>query len=183
VTQQTGYRRARRALLASLLFGAGALAANGPRALAMSDERRLKFLHTHTREQLSITYFADGKFIGEALLDIDYLLRDFRTGDVCQIDAMLLHTLHDLNQATGGDGTFEVVSAYRSPATNASLQEHTEGVATNSMHLQGRAIDVRITGCDTARLRDAAIALQRGGVGYYPASDFIHLDTGRVRAW
>ncbi|MEO8626970.1 MAG: DUF882 domain-containing protein [Betaproteobacteria bacterium] len=182
MTQHTAHGRARRALLASLLVGAGAVATKS-HALAAPDKRSLTFFHTHTREQLSVTYYADGKFIGDALLEIDYLLRDFRTGDVCQIDAMLLHTLHDLNQATGGDGTFEVVSAYRSPATNASLQEHTEGVATNSMHLQGRAIDVRITGCDTARLRDAAVALQRGGVGYYPTSDFIHLDTGSVRTW
>ncbi len=170
-------------MLASLLLGAGALSTSAPRALAAPDERTLRFFHTHTREALTVTYFADGKFIGDALLDIDYLLRDFRTGDVCQMDAMLLHTLHDLNQTMGANATFEVISAYRSPATNSSLQGRTEGVATNSMHLQGRAIDVRIPGCDTAILRDAAIALQRGGVGYYPASDFIHLDTGKVRTW
>jgi uncharacterized protein YcbK (DUF882 family) len=139
-------------------------------------------LHTHTGEALTVTYFADGAYVPEALAQIDHLLRDFRTGEVSPIGTGLLDALHALAGVCGGE-TFEVISGYRSAATNAMLQNTSEGVATNSLHLQGRAVDVRLTGFDTAKLRDAAIALGRGGVGYYPASDFVHLDTGRVRRW
>ena len=165
-----------------LLIGLSALNTSFAGADETAIERSLAFHHTHTDEQLSVTYFADGHYVVDSLFRIDHLLRDFRTGEIYPIDADLLDTLHILRSACGG-GTFEVISAYRSAATNAMLQARGDGVATNSLHLQGRAIDVRLTGCDTARLREAAIALARGGVGYYPVSDFVHLDTGRVRVW
>lgn len=144
--------------------------------------RSLTFYHTHTDERLAVTYFADGGYLPEAIGQIELLLRDFRTDQIHAIDVNLLDTLHALaEQCTSS--TFEVISGYRSPATNAELQATTEGVASNSLHVTGRAVDVRMSGFETARLRDAALALGRGGVGYYPQSDFIHLDTGRVRSW
>ncbi|HLE65999.1 MAG TPA: DUF882 domain-containing protein, partial [Burkholderiales bacterium] len=108
--------------------------------------------------------------------------RDFRTGETHPIDPRLLDTLNVLCALCGG-GVFEVISGYRSPKTNAMLRGAGGGVAEHSLHVEGRAIDLRLTGFRTARLRDAAIALGRGGVGYYPKSDFVHLDTGRVRNW
>ncbi|MCZ7566575.1 MAG: DUF882 domain-containing protein [Burkholderiales bacterium] len=111
------------------------------------------------------------------------LLRDFRTGEAHAIDVALLDTLHALCAACGGR-TFEIISGYRSPTTNAMLRRTSVGgVAKRSLHMDGRAIDVRLVGVDTARLRDAAKALGRGGVGYYRESDFVHLDTGRARSW
>jgi uncharacterized protein YcbK (DUF882 family) len=145
-------------------------------------ECRLAFHHTHTDEQLSIVYRRDGRYLAPALERIDWLLRDFRTGEMRRMDPRLLDILHALSRSCDGD-TFEVVSAYRSPATNAMLRQSGDGVARRSLHLDGRAIDVRLTGFDTARLRDAALTLGRGGVGYYPSSNFVHLDTGRVRTW
>lgn len=168
----------RRRALAAL----GALALPfAPRAWAAAP-RSLSFYHTHTGERLSVVYFEDGAYVPDALASLDALLRDFRTGDRHPIDARLFDTLHALNLACG-PGTFEIISAYRSPRTNALLHAHSNGVATNSLHLQGRAIDVRLTGRDTRRLRDAALALGAGGVGYYAASDFVHVDTGRPRTW
>ena len=172
----------RRALLAGLLFAPLGAALKPVHAWVSVEARSLAFYHTHTAEQLTVTYFADGVYVPESLAQIDRLLRDFRTGEVHSIDVGLLDTLHALTGVCAG-GTFEVISGYRSAATNALLQKSGAGVAANSLHLQGCAIDVRLTGCETASLRAAALALARGGVGYYPASDFVHLDTGRVRSW
>jgi len=145
-------------------------------------ERFLAFHHTHTGERLRIAYFARGGHLPEALDRIAWLLRDFRTGEAHPIDPRLLDALHALGRACGKD-TFEIISGYRSPQTNAMLRRTGGGVAKRSLHMDGRAIDVRLAGCDTARLRDAAIAHRGGGVGYYPESDFVHLDTGRFRTW
>ncbi len=154
-----------------------------PAAAEDAAERFLAFRHTHTGERLRIVYFARGGYRPEALGQIDWLLRDFRTGDTHTIDPRLLDTLHALCLSCGKE-TLEIISGYRSPQTNAMLRRTGGGgVAQRSLHMDGRAIDVRLAGCDTARLRDAAIALRRGGVGYYPKSDFVHLDTGRFRTW
>lgn len=174
--------RRRRTLLAGLAVLPVMAATGAARAAKAWDRRTLSFLHLHTDERLSLTYFEDGRYLPHALARIHHLLRDFRTGDVHVIDPALLDTLHALSVELSG-GTFEVISGYRSPATNRMLREHSNGVAKKSMHLHGRAIDIRLTGFSTARLRDAAIRLGRGGVGYYPGPDFVHLDTGRVRSW
>jgi uncharacterized protein YcbK (DUF882 family) len=145
-------------------------------------ERALSLHHTHTGEQLRVVYFAQGVYLGDGLRELEWLLRDFRTGTTHPIDSTLYDTLHALAASCGG-GTFEVISGYRSPQTNAMLRRASHGVAERSLHLEGRAIDIRLTGTDTARLRAAAIALGRGGVGYYPQSDFVHVDTGRFRTW
>ena len=144
-------------------------------------ERALAFRHTHTGERLEIAYFARGEYLPAALARIDWLLRDFRSGDARRMDTRLLDALHALS--TLGGGEFEIISGYRSPRTNAQLRSVSGGVAEHSLHLEGRAIDVRLAGLRTARLRDAALALGAGGVGYYPKSDFVHIDTGRVRRW
>lgn len=145
--------------------------------------RRLSFYHTHTSEKLDVVYAESGRYVPDALAAVDHLLRDFRSGDVHPIDPRLLDILHEAQVLTGSAGRFEVISGFRSPGTNEKLRNHSSGVARNSLHLQGQAIDVRLTGTQTSRVRRAAVAIRRGGVGYYPDSDFVHLDTGRVRTW
>lgn len=147
------------------------------------DERRLSFYHTHTGETLEITYTLNGEYMDSALAEINEFLSDFRTGDVKVIDPELLNLIHDVRESLDSSGTFEVISAYRSPETNDMLRARSGGVARSSQHVLGKAIDVRLRGVETNRLRDAAIELGRGGVGYYEQSDFVHIDTGRVRRW
>ena len=147
------------------------------------DERRLSFYHTHTHETLGVTYALGGEYVASALDEINDFLADFRTGDATVMDAELLDVVYDVQASLGSVGTFEVISAYRSPETNEMLRSSSSGVAKNSQHVLGKAIDVRLRGVDTDDLRDAAIKLQRGGVGYYKDSDFVHMDTGRVRRW
>ena len=163
-------------------MGAGLLAA--PRAaLAATVERRLSFHHTHTHEHLSIAYASLGAYRPEALSRIDHLLRDFRTGDIHAIDPALLDLLSDLAALAGTREPFHVISGYRSPKTNQMLRARSEGVARHSLHMDGRAIDVRLPDVPLRQLREAAVALGRGGVGYYPGPGFVHVDTGRVRTW
>lgn len=152
-------------------------------AIETSEERTLTFYHTHTDKLLTVTFAVNGDFVGPALKDVNMFLGDFRTGDTINMDAELLNILYDLRESVGSNGVYEVISGYRSPATNEMLRRRGSGVARNSQHVKGKAIDVRLRGVDTALLRDAAIALQRGGVGYYEGSDFVHVDTGRVRRW
>jgi uncharacterized protein YcbK (DUF882 family) len=163
--------------LAAATVAPGRLLA-GPR-----EERLLSFVHTHTHERLTVPYFADGAYLREGLSTLDAFLRDHRTGDEHAIDPALYDILNDLRLATGTRSPFHVISAYRSPRTNSMLRENGRGVAKGSLHLQGRAIDVRLADVSSASLRDAAVELQRGGVGYYRGPDFVHVDTGRVRRW
>jgi uncharacterized protein YcbK (DUF882 family) len=172
----------RRLLIAGLAGAAGVLGGPGP-VFAATTPRRLAFHHLHTGERLSVVYAERGATISDALRAIDLLLRDFRTGDVHHIDVALLDILSTLYDRFGQRGRFEVISGFRSSRTNAALREASDGVAKNSLHLHGRAIDVRLTGIDTGALKRAAVDLGRGGVGYYPKSDFVHLDTGRPRTW
>lgn len=145
--------------------------------------KTLAFQCVNTGDKLKLTYFEKGRYIRSALREIDYVLRDFRTGDVHRIDPRLLDQLHDLKMMLGVHRPFEIISGYRSPVTNAHLHKHRSGVASNSLHMQGRAIDIRLDGFDIKHLRNAAVAMHRGGVGYYPKSGFIHLDTGKFRTW
>jgi uncharacterized protein YcbK (DUF882 family) len=168
------------------LAGALAAAAVAPKALLASshEERVLSFFHTHTSERLTVPYFADGGYLPEGLAALRTFLKDFRTGEEHAIDPGLFDVLNDLRLATGTRSPFHVISGYRSSHTNEMLRETgSGGVAKGSMHLVGRAIDVRLTDVSSAVLRDAAIELQRGGVGYYRVSDFVHVDTGRIRRW
>lgn len=145
--------------------------------------RVLRFDHLHTGEKLEIEYWRGGTYETEGLDAINHLMRDFRTGDVHPIDRPLLDLLHDLARATSTRRPFEIISAYRSPATNASLHQLSDGVASNSLHLQGKAIDIRLGDVRLKDLRGAALQARGGGVGYYPDSNFVHVDTGRVRTW
>ena len=167
------------------LAGAAAAASLAPGRLLAGprDERVLSFVHTHTHEHLSVPYFADGDYLPEGLSTLSTFLRDHRTGDEHAIDPGLYDILNDLRLATRARGPFQVISAYRSPRTNSMLRGTGRGVAKGSLHVQGKAIDVRLADVSSAVLRDAAIELQRGGVGYYSRSDFVHVDTGRVRRW
>ncbi len=154
-----------------------------PVLAASRETRSVSFVHTHTGEMLHAPYFRDGCYQDECLAQVNYLLRDFRTGDVHPIDPALLDLLFDLQTRANRDGAFEVISGYRSPATNAMLHSYSEGVAVHSMHLEGRAIDVRLPGFITHELATQARSLRRGGVGFYARSDFVHVDTGPVRFW
>jgi uncharacterized protein YcbK (DUF882 family) len=144
--------------------------------------RELAFENLHTGERLEVAYCERGEYVPEALAHLDRLLRDHRTGEVHPIDPALFDLLHDVRAATAG-GAFEVISGFRSAATNQMLRAQGGGIAEKSLHLVGKAIDVRLRGVETARLRRAALRLARGGVGFYPGPDFVHLDTGRVRYW
>jgi uncharacterized protein YcbK (DUF882 family) len=145
--------------------------------------RALRFTHTHTGERLAVEYFSGGTYLPDALTTVNYFLRDFRTGGVHDIDPELLDLLHGLAAMTETSRPFQVISGYRSPATNERLRHRSEGVAAGSLHMTGQAIDIRLADVPLAALRRAALEARRGGVGYYPASDFVHVDTGRVRRW
>ena len=151
--------------------------------MASAEPRQLRFYHTHTGEKLDVVYQENGAYLQDALAEINHLLRDFRSNDVFPMDPALLDFLVAARSRVGSKGSFEIISAYRSPATNEMLRKLGGGVARKSQHLKGKAIDVRLTGVATADLRQASLDLARGGVGYYPKSDFVHLDTGRVRWW
>ncbi len=152
-------------------------------ALAAGENRTLAFRHTHTGERETVTYWRDGEYQVDSLQILDRLLRDHRTGESTRMDRALLDMLYQLQQAVGASGEFEIISAYRSPKTNEMLRNKSGRVAKRSLHMQGRAIDIRLCGCDLKTLRDRAVAMEAGGVGYYPKSNFIHLDTGRFRSW
>jgi len=144
----------------------------------------LLLYNTHTAERIDIVYRRGGAYIPEALSKLDFFLRDHRTGDVRHFDPRLYDILSDLATSVGRPGgEIDIVCGYRTSSTNESLRAHTTGVAKNSLHIQAEAIDLRMPSIDTLKLRKAALALARGGVGYYPRSDFIHLDVGRVRQW
>jgi len=173
----------RRGFFKSVLAGVLASVASPLRRAHAIDERRLDFQHTHTGKRLDVAYKRNGEYVPDALNKINAFLQDFRTGESAEIDPELLDLIYDLRQELGGEGTYEVISAYRSPKTNDMLRSRSSGVAKNSQHLLGKAIDVRLTGVELPKLRDTAIAMKRGGVGYYERSNFIHVDTGRVRRW
>lgn len=170
----------RRFLITGLV---GAFAAQAGICADSVEERALRFSHTHTGEMLSVVYFRSGHYVPESLARVNHLLRDFRTNEEHTIDPALLDILFELQREAHHDGPFEVISGYRSPQTNAALRSRSSAVAEHSLHMQGRAIDIRLRGFPTVKLCAIAIALQRGGVGFYPASDFVHVDTGRVRRW
>jgi len=178
----------RRAFLAGLGGTVAALAVPAPAIAAVAaraggETRSISFEHLHTGERLHATYWTEGAYDRAALTSIDHILRDFRTGDVHAIEPQLLDVLHVIQTELGTDAPYQVIGGYRSPATNNMLRARSSGVAQHSLHMDGRAIDVRIPGFDCAVLREAAIDLRLGGVGYYKSSNFVHIDTGRPRYW
>jgi uncharacterized protein YcbK (DUF882 family) len=160
-----------------LIPGAGAASA------AAGPVRELEFYHLHTGESLRAVYWENGRYLEDGLAEIDYVLRDFRTDEVRAIDPELLDLVHRVRRALECDRPVHVISGYRCPETNAMLARRSNGVAKNSYHLKGMAIDLRLPDCRLKDLRAAALELAGGGVGYYPKSDFVHMDTGPVRTW
>jgi uncharacterized protein YcbK (DUF882 family) len=173
-----GFAAAATSLMVPTLFAKGAFASTGS-----SGDRTLAFYNTHTDEKLKATYLRGSQFDKGALRDINHILRDFRTGDVHPIDLKLLDLLTELHQKTGSKQPFQIISGYRSPKTNAMLNAESSGVAKRSMHLDGKAIDIRLADVKLKTLHQTAVSMKRGGVGMYTASNFVHVDTGRVRYW
>ncbi len=163
-------------LLAGLLITSGGFG-------NFTDSRTLKFYHTHTGLSIEANYYQDGRYNAEKLQELKVFLADWRDAEQKDIDPHLMDILWQIQQQTNNAGTYEVISAYRSPQTNEMLRATTNGVAKSSQHVDGNAIDVRLRGLDTATLRDTARSLKLGGVGYYADSDFVHIDTGRPRYW
>jgi uncharacterized protein YcbK (DUF882 family) len=146
--------------------------------------RVLSFYNLHTHERLTLAYRIGDRYQRSALHKLNHFLRDYRTDDVTVMDPRLFDLLFDINNRIGApEGTFEVVCGYRCPATNAWLRKVSWGVAKHSLHLTGQAVDIRHNDVSTRSIRDTALALRQGGVGYYPRSDFVHVDTGAVRHW
>lgn len=175
----------RRGLLGCALV-AGGLSLLPQSALAALPERRLAFRNVHNDERIDARFFVDGSYDEQGLAEINYGLRDWRTGDVVEMDHELLDLLVTIRDRLdiAPRQPFDLISGYRSPRTNASLREHGGGgVANNSQHLLGRATDIAMPGVSLDRLRMAALSLERGGVGYYPRDGFVHVDSGRFRTW
>lgn len=152
--------------------------------LPTSTAYRLRMYHTHTQEQIDIVYRVGNQYVPEALDKLNYFLRDHRTGDIKAYDPDEFDLLHDLLSAVGKpNGEIDIICGYRTPWSNEFLRSHSHGVAEHSQHMLAKAIDIRVPGVSTAELRDAALALHRGGVGYYASSAFVHVDVGPVRRW
>jgi len=156
-------------------------------ALALSpsaEEHRLRLYHTHTAERMDIVYRKGDEYLPGAIAELEYFLRDHRTGELHHFDPRLFDLLDDLTRALGRPGAeIDVICGYRTPWSNAYLRQHSSGVAEHSLHMKAMAIDIRVPGTNLSELRNAALLLHRGGVGYYLRSQFIHVDVGRVRWW
>lgn len=172
----------RRFLQYTLQITAGIALANPFESNAATAKHPITFYHTHTSERLRINYSCNG-CSSDDLERLNNFLRDFRTGEVFPIDPVLLDILYGIQQKSGQTGVVEIISGYRSPRTNNRLRSKSRGVAKKSLHMKGRALDIRMTGFNTANLRDTAISIGKGGVGYYAKSDFVHIDTGLFRTW
>jgi uncharacterized protein YcbK (DUF882 family) len=159
------------------------LAAVGSISGSTGEPRVLKFFHTHTGKTLQVVYFRQGEYDAQAMAELKVFLADWRNGEQHDIDPQLMDILWRIQQTTGSGSAWEVISAYRSPETNEMLRSRSNGVARKSQHMLGTAIDVRLRDVELASLRDTARMLKMGGVGYYAGSNFVHVDTGRVRYW
>ncbi len=174
----------RRFLRSSAVLAAGVcLPASARAAFSTSHPKRLKLYHTHTGESLNSVFWADGQYLPDALIAISRLLRDHRTSQVAPIAPQLLSLLERIASLVGAGDTLHVICGYRSPETNQVLADRSTGVAKHSLHMDGRAIDIRIPGRSLTDVRNAALSVRGGGVGFYPESQFVHVDIGRVRSW
>lgn len=145
--------------------------------------RRLRMINVHTNEKISVVYRKDGKYIADALKQINFLLRDYRANEVMKIDSHTIDYLYSIYAMMNTDEYIQILSGYRSPATNEMLRKRSPNVAKNSLHIAGKAVDFRIPGRETKALQLAALDLKLGGIGYYGKSDFVHIDSGRFRHW
>lgn len=170
--------------LGCLLLAASTNSANVSPDGTVSLDHHLRLYHRHTGERIEIVYRHGNTLLPEAEARLDYFLRDHRTGEVKHYDPRLFDILSELTESVGHPGAeIDIICGYRSSWSNEFLRSRSAGVAKNSLHMQAHAIDIRIPGVSTIALRDAALALHKGGVGYYPRSGFVHVDTGRVRTW
>ena len=172
----------RRRLLQMAAAGTSALALPSV-TFAKTEERRLAFRNLHTGEKVDTVYWAEGEYLFNELEDINRVLRDHRTDEIMSMDVQLLDNLTNLQQTLGIDQTFDVISGYRSPQSNAALRSKSHGVAKKSYHMLGQAVDIRIANITLAEIHSAAVSLKAGGVGKYSRSGFLHIDTGAVRSW
>jgi len=167
-----------------LVFTVSAFSRAGESPVQPEPVYRLRLYHTHTNERIDVVYRVGENYISSAIDRLDEFLRDHRTGDVIQLDRRVFDLLHDLTVAVGKpESEIDIICGYRTPWSNEFLRRTTPGVASHSLHMQGEAIDIRMPGVATSQLRDVALSLHRGGVGYYPESRFVHVDVGRVRRW
>jgi uncharacterized protein YcbK (DUF882 family) len=175
----------RRTLLAAAAAGATPMLGIPAAAQAAAGDgvRRIALLNLHTGEAFKEVYFANGSYITDALEAAARALRDWRTGEVHRIDPKLFDLMSAVQARLEVDRPYQIISGYRSPKTNAALHERSSGVATKSLHMLGQAVDVRIAGVELQNLHKAALSLKAGGVGYYPKSNFVHIDVGRPRQW
>lgn len=150
---------------------------------SVTPEKSLAFYNTHTGESLKTIYWVQGEYVAEALGEINHLLRDYRVDEIRAIDPELLDLLFAMRTRLETRQPFHIISGYRSPTTNDQLHQQSRKVAKDSLHVVGKAVDIRLPGTSAATVQRVAMALQRGGVGYYPRSNFVHVDTGRVRSW
>lgn len=170
------------------LAGGSLLAIGSPKIVqaafsSFTAHKSLSLEHHHTGDTLKLTYYEQGRYVHGALEEINYFLRDYHNDKVHSVDPALLDQLYNVKLLLGVNKPFEIVSGYRSPGTNADLRKHSGGVAKHSLHMEGRAVDIRMAGVSAKTIRNAALTLQCGGVGYYPSSNFVHLDTGELRTW
>jgi uncharacterized protein YcbK (DUF882 family) len=171
-------------LLSFLFFIFSTLPLRATPRIEQMQANRLLLFQTHTGERIDVVYRQGKDYISSSLGKLDYFLRDYRTGNIRHFDPRLFDLLEKLTIAVGHPGgEIDIICGYRTPWTNEFLRAHTPGVAKHSLHTQAEAIDIRMPGVNTERLRQAALALHRGGVGYYPHSNFVHVDVGRVRQW
>ena len=185
MTDRTAAERRRFLRHGAHLAAAGTLPLlSKPARASVPGTRGLALVHTHTHEKIDVVYAVDERYDPLALASLNRFLRDHYTGDVGIIDPRVFDLLHRVRQVLGSTSSFDIISGYRCPATNTRLREtRGGGVAKHSLHMEGRAIDVRLPGVSLADLRDAALSLRAGGVGFYPHEQFVHLDTGRLRSW
>jgi uncharacterized protein YcbK (DUF882 family) len=164
--------------------GVAAIAAPAwAQGLDLEGPRRAMLSNLHTGEAFNEVYFAGGRYLPDALAEATRVMRDWRNGQEHFIDPALFDALHAINGKLETRAAFQIISGYRSPQTNAMLHERSHQVASGSQHMLGKAIDIRVEGVDLSRLHRAALAVGAGGVGFYPSSNFVHVDTGRVRQW
>jgi uncharacterized protein YcbK (DUF882 family) len=184
-----GLLQRRKSLVAGVVSGLMLLAGSSLRAASGDtpsnpEQYRLRLYHLHTGERIDVVYRIGDEYIPGAIAKLDQFLRDHRTGDEKDYDVKEFDLLHDLMARLGHpNGEIDIVCGYRTPWSNNWLREHGHGVAEHSQHMEAKAIDIRVPGVPTAQVRDAALSMQRGGVGYYASSDFVHVDVGRVRRW
>jgi uncharacterized protein YcbK (DUF882 family) len=177
------WKRAALAAVVALAFASACHADEIASSTAL-EQFRLRLHHLHTGENLDVVYRVGDRYLPDAVQQLDHFLRDHRTGDVTQYDPREFDLLHSIVAKLGRpDAEIDIVCGYRTPWSNNFLRSHSSGVAEHSQHMLGKAIDIRIPGFSTAEVREAALSLHAGGVGYYPVSQFVHVDVGPLRQW